>query len=235
MQPATATKIAFHAITLLHLYGITHGWETADGDLFLAYKITRFALMPALALYFIANTKLISDNNLKFVYCALFFSWLGDILLTYKTEINFLSGILAFSTAHVFYITYYLKETGFRHFSILKNKTYLTAPYILVVIFFILKTYDKMGWFAIPIGIYGTVLCSMSLMALNRFNNVASISFVTTYTGSILFVISDFMIGWNVFVETITNTSFAIMVTYIIGQYLIIEGLIKHLKLVYKS
>lgn len=235
MRPETITKIAFHTIALLHLYGLTQGWETATGDLFLAHKITRFALMPALALHFMANTKFFADKNLKLIYGALFFSWLGDILLTYKTELNFLSGIIVFLTAHVFYIRYYFKETGFKHFSIIKSRAYLTVPYILVVILFILKTYDKMGWFAIPIGIYGTVLCSMSLMALNRYNNVASISFVTTYIGSVLFVISDFMIGWNVFIAPITNASFAIMTTYIIGQYLIIEGLIKHLTLVHKS
>lgn len=235
MPPTTATKIAFHAIALIHLYGLTQGWETATGDFFLAHKITRFALMPALALYFIANTKFFADKNLKLVYAALFFSWLGDILLTYKTEANFLSGIIAFLTAHIFYITYYFRETGFKHFSLVRSKSFLVTPYILVVILFILKTYDKMGWFAIPIGVYGTVLCSMSLTALNRYKNVALISFITTYIGSVLFVISDLMIGWNVFVAPITNASFAIMTTYIIGQYLIIEGLAKHLTLVHKS
>jgi uncharacterized membrane protein YhhN len=232
---ATLTKLLFHAISLLHLYGLTKDWEDSVSNLNIVHIITRFSLMPALALYFFSTTVTFKNKVQKLVYTALFFSWLGDILLTYKTEINFLLGIVAFLTAHVFYINYYYKESGFKQFNLLKSKSFLVVPYAIVVILFVLKTYSKMNWFAIPIGVYGTVLCSMSLMALNRFNNVNTASFITTYIGSILFVISDFMIGYNVFVEPITQASFAIMTTYIIGQYLIVQGLIKHLVHVHKS
>ncbi len=229
MKAATLTKLLFHTIALVHLYGITKGCDNSENSFYDIHTATRFLLMPALSLYFFAATQSLKNNTLKFVYAALFFSWLGDILLTYKTELNFLSGILAFLTAHVFYMVYYYKETSFKHFSLLKNKSFLVAPYALVVVLFMLKTYAKMNWFAIPVGVYGTVLSSMSLMALNRYRNVATISFIMTYVGSVIFVISDFMIGWNVFAEPIPHAGFAIMTTYIIGQYLIIEGLIKHL------
>jgi uncharacterized membrane protein YhhN len=235
MKTATFTKLLFHSIALIHLFGITKGWDNSEDSLYHIHIATRFLLMPTLALYFFAATSTIKNNLLKLIFVALFFSWLGDILLTYKTELNFLTGILAFLTAHVFYMIYYYKETSFKHFNLLKSKSFLVAPYALVVILFILKTYTKMNWFTIPIGVYGTVLCSMSLMALNRYKNVATISFIMTYIGSIIFVVSDFMIGYNVFVEPITNASFAIMTTYIIGQYLIVEGLIKHTVFVHKS
>jgi uncharacterized membrane protein YhhN len=232
---ATITKLLFHAISLLHLYGLTKGWEDSTGNLHLLHIVTRFSLMPALALYFFTATASIKCSTLKLVYIALLFSWLGDMLLTYKTEINFLLGIIAFLTAHVFYINYYYKETLFKYFNLLKSKSFLVVPYAIVVVLFILKTYVKMKWFALPIGLYGTVLCNMSLMALNRFKNVTTPSFIITYIGSVLFVVSDFMIGYNVFVEPITQASFAIMTTYIIGQYLIVEGLVRHLAFVHKS
>lgn len=235
MKATTLTKLLFHTIALVHLYGLTKGYDNNESSLYNIHIATRFLLMPTLSLYFFTATQSLKNNMLKFVYAALFFSWLGDILLTYKTETNFLSGILAFLTAHVFYMIYYYKETNFKYLNLLKSKSFLVAPYALVVILFILKTYAKMNWLAIPIGVYGTVLCSMSLMALNRYKNVATISFIMTYIGSIIFVISDFMIGWNVFVEPITHASFAIMTTYIIGQYLIVEGLIKHIVSVHKS
>jgi uncharacterized membrane protein YhhN len=72
-------------------------------------KITKPLLIPVLAGYFIWGTKSFQAGLKKWVLLALFFSWVGDILLMVVTEdpAFFLLGLVAFLLAHVFYIFFF--------------------------------------------------------------------------------------------------------------------------------
>jgi uncharacterized membrane protein YhhN len=221
--------ILFIISSIIHLMSIDAEWHVAINF------ISKAMLMPVLAWYAVSSFSENETPYKRFIFSALAFSWLGDILLTWKEELFFLGGLSAFLIAHLFYIAGYYNETGYKQFNLLKQKTYLVTPYILIVGFFLYKTHANLGMMIIPVGIYSAVLATMSCFAMNRFNNVISKSFWITYIGSLLFMFSDFMIGWTVFYHEVPHSRLIIMATYIAGQFLIINGLVKQNTLVHKS
>jgi len=46
--------------------------------------------------------------------------------------------------------------------------------------------------------------------------------------GALIFMLSDTMLAINKFLEPIAYANVLIMITYIVAQYLIVSGLIKH-------
>jgi uncharacterized membrane protein YhhN len=70
----------------------------------------------------------------------------------------------------------------------------------------------------------------MSMSALNRKGLVSTNSFRLVFFGSVFFVISDSMIALNKFYADIPRSSFLIMLTYFVAQYLIMMGLIAEKK-----
>lgn len=231
MMKSKIAKLLFFINALLHVFCIVNGStfsfeKSSISFTEIIYLITRLLLMPTLAYYAFTSFYNKSNNYLKFIFISLFFSWLGDVLLTFKTPLLFLLGIAAFLTAHVFYIIVYNKESNFSNYYIVKRKPFIMLPYLLVVAVFLWLCFEKLQLFIFPVAIYSFVLSAMSIMALNRFNNVSNASFMITYIGSLLFMFSDLMIGWNTFYKPLPWASLIIMTTYIAGQFLIIEGLI---------
>jgi uncharacterized membrane protein YhhN len=229
MNKKSIALALFVSATVIHLATIIIGNDAFVGMEMINF-ISKAFLMTSLAAYAQFSLKNFEKPYQRFIYSALIFSWMGDILLTWKEELYFLAGLSSFLIAHLFYIATYYNETGFKNFSILKAKPYLVIPYLIVVSVFLFNGYPKLQWMIIPVGVYSLVLSAMSSTALNRYKNVNNTSFWTTYVGSVLFMFSDFMIGWTVFVQDVSYSRFIIMVTYIAGQYLIVEGLINHAK-----
>jgi uncharacterized membrane protein YhhN len=222
----------FFAAAVIHLTGIVLQWHDGDITFKAVLFLSKCLLMPALALYAHFSFQDKTEPYHRFILPALIFSWMGDVLLTWKEPIYFLAGLSAFLVGHIFYMLTYFNETRYKNFNLVKTKPYLIAPYAIVVIFFLSKTYLNLNWFIIPVAIYSMVLESMSLFALNRFNNVNIKSFVLTYIGSLSFMFSDFLIGWTVFYQDIEYSRLIIMITYIGGQFLIIHGLVKRQEVV---
>jgi uncharacterized membrane protein YhhN len=68
----------------------------------------------------------------------------------------------------------------------------------------------------------------MVLQALFRYGYTNTVSFWFVFVGAILFMISDSMIAVNKFLSSFELAGVAIMVTYILAQFLIIKGLLLH-------
>ena len=83
-----------------------------------------------------------------------------------------------------------------------------------------------LGEMRIPVLAYAVVITLMLVFALRRYRGTTAISFSTVAAGAILFIISDSLIAWNTFHETIRYASIAIMSTYVLAQYLIVQGLV---------
>jgi uncharacterized membrane protein YhhN len=227
-------RLFFYA-AILHVVGIILNWNESTVIMQAILFASKALLMPTLLWHAKISLKDFAKPYHRFIFSALIFSWIGDILLTWKEPVYFLSGLCAFLVAHLFYIATYYSETNFKQFNLLKQKPYLVLPYLVIVGFFLFKTHEKLGMFIIPVGIYSLVLGTMSSFALNRYKNVTENSFWFTYIGSLLFMFSDFVIGWTVFAQPLEHSSLIIMNTYITGQFLIIKGLIHQSTPVLKS
>ena len=71
--------------------------------------ITKPLLMPLLAIYLLLQTISATSSLKAWVFLALFFSWVGDILLLFEERASnfFLFGLSAFLIAQVFYIVFF--------------------------------------------------------------------------------------------------------------------------------
>ncbi len=193
-------------------------------------QISKPLLMIALLVFFWSQ----SDNRknerwVKFVTLALVFSWLGDVVLMF-THLNFLlffAGLSAFLVAHIVYIFAFVKAT---------NKGKLTIKLSIVPIFF-LVFFTLLGYLIlpyvdaviqVPITVYAFVLLLMVSAAFFRKGNTNLLSFQWVFVGAILFIVSDSLLAINRFSQTIPYANIAVMVTYIIAQWMIVKGLLYH-------
>jgi uncharacterized membrane protein YhhN len=137
----------------------------------------------------------------------------------------FVFGLAAFLVAHVFYILRFnidhsLKNT-FRSNLVLPNLLVLAYGISLLMYLFPHLPNELKP----PVVAYAITILIMLLAALNRIDYVAKTSGQMVLLGAVLFVLSDSMIAVSSFVAPFTLSGFAIMLTYAVGQYLIVKGL----------
>ncbi len=195
----------------------------------LAY-LTKPLLMIFLALFFYRNIPRPLDRLSKVTIYALFFSWLGDVLLMFQNyqAIYFLFGLVSFLIAHLCYIFAFSKTPKSPKGS---TKTLAVASfvYFLVGVGSISFLQDGLGDMLIPVIVYSLTIIIMNIMAVARYGKVSNSSFWWVMFGAISFLISDSLIAVNKFYTPIPAPSFWIMSTYCLGQFLIVIGILKQL------
>ncbi|MBL7877103.1 MAG: lysoplasmalogenase [Cyclobacteriaceae bacterium] len=215
------TLYAFVLISIAELISVTY----SIGELSLVAKPL---IMIALAAYYFSRTSIRSSLFLT----ALFFCWLGDVLLMfdYRSELFFMAGLGSFLTGHILYILCYQR---FR-FSIATNpllgpqKIRFSLPIILAGTGLVVVLYPKLGDLTMPVVVYALVITFMALQALFRFGYTSTKSFALVFCGALCFMISDSLLAINKFLQAIPFASVWIMSTYMLAQYLIVEGVIAH-------
>ena len=183
-------------------------------------------LMPSLFLYVYLND---SFPTKKILLLALTFSWGGDVLLifTNNNQWFFITGLLAFLTAHILYIVLFSK-LGI-------SKPYKNNPFFWIGIFltvFYLKSILEMllpslGPLKIPVSFYALTISVMLGFAWRGF-----ISWNNNYRfyilfGAIAFIASDSFLAINKFQSPINNAPILIMSTYLAAQFGIVYGVIR--------
>lgn len=195
---------------------------------------TKILLMPLLAIYFFQQIKNIKQY--RSIYFALFFSWIGDILLMFpRNESNpstvkllFVFGLVAFLIAHLNYIIHFVKEVKDKNkATVIIEKPYLILPFVVYGFLMLYFLFPGLGTMKLPVIIYTLIILLMAMAAFNRKNIVQTTSFEFVFIGAVLFVISDSCIAINVFYKPFNFARFVIMSTYIVAQFLIIFGILK--------
>lgn len=182
-------------------------------------------LLPIL-MYWVYNFDTFKTKNL--LLTALFFSWVGDIILMYadKGELYFIFGLVAFLISHIVYIALFNRQLKTENN---KNKliflmgigvilTYLSAMLLLLL--------PSLGDLKIPVIIYAIVISTMLLFAFKgslHWQNPANIFILL---GAIIFVASDSILAINKFYVALPNASFWIMITYLVAQFCITSGVL---------
>lgn len=189
--------------------------------------IAKPLLMPTLALYFVFRSFMNGTNWL--IILALLFGCSGDILLMLENKEKwFMFGMIGFLIGHIFYISAFLISIGDNLINFPIWGLILISP-VLIILFFTFPKYRRhMGEFKIPIYIYMTVILLMHFTSILRLAlfNIYCLCFILVYIGSLLFIFSDSLIAINTFKEDAEISHFYIMITYILGQFLIIQGIL---------
>ena len=227
MNNASLSKIsqyAFYIVSITNLFTQVIKVEWLD-------MLTKPLLMVTLLVYYLSSRTSKPDKLTYLITGALVFSWLGDVLLMLqgRFESLFIFGLGAFLIGHVMYIIGYRfakdQEPNRTYISFIRTRIVFL---LLVGGALIYMLYPTLGDLRIPVIVYTTIIISMGISALLRRGHTSEKSFILIYSGAILFIMSDSMLGINKFLSPLVQSSLLIMATYIAAQFLIVKGILVH-------
>lgn len=195
-------------VTIVHLGAIAAGADAVVGA-------TKPLLMPALLLGLVLGLPVRRSRLLLWGGLALVFSWLGDVLLQNPGDIGFLLGMGAFGLAHLAYLALYLGPLRTRRvpwWGILLGLVWWGGMVGILA--------AHLGGLLVPVALYGLVLGAAAVCALATRPIVA--------VGALVFLVSDTLLALDRFLPgfAFPAIDFSIMLTYTLGQGLIIAGVI---------
>jgi uncharacterized membrane protein YhhN len=196
----------------------------------LGHENIAWYIKPFLIPFLLLVVYLQSDfHSKKFLLTALSFSWFGDIILLFsdRDEMYFIVGLISFLVSPIAYILLFNKQLKPQN---TKNKavfwTGVTAiiMYLIVMIAFLLP---RLGDLTIAVFVYALVISTMLLFAFKGFLIWQTPANWYILMGAVFFVSSDSILAFNKFYKPVVLSSFLIMTTYLIAQYLIVSGILK--------
>jgi uncharacterized membrane protein YhhN len=185
-------------------------------------------LIPVLLTGFVIQAKLFKHSLKKWLLCALFFSWLGDVLLLFQERrpVFFLLGLAAFLIAHIFYIVLF-------HNIRLRQKVKSSIWLLLIVVVYyavlitILSPY--LGNMKLPVRIYGIIISFMFMLAMHMLYISNKKAGRLMMFGALLFIISDSILAVNKFYSSFNYAGILIMFTYALAQLFIVMGVMDYI------
>jgi len=209
--------IGFILIAVLQLLSAFVGWPVVNA-------ISKCLLLPTLAGYYWLSV----DSRSNVFLAALFFCWLGDILLIFPEY--FLGGLAAFLTGHIAYIFSYRQhqwEDNSREL-LVPQKIRFSLPVALTGTGLVVVLYPVLGGLKLPVLLYAMVIVVMVMTALFRYGRTGSSSFWLVFGGAVLFMASDSILAVNKFLAPTSYGQFWIMITYMAAQLMIVTGIVRH-------
>ena len=204
--------------SVLHLYG---SWVRKEK----IRAVTKPMLLLFIILYYITG----GVHIIPLLIAALAASWLGDVLLIPKGNAWFTAGGIAFMLAHFLFIAVYVPQVDFSNVNWFIAVPAAVAYYsISAVIIHLLKptTPKKMQ---IPMYVYLLANSTMNVFALMQLISNPCAGSAVAYIGAVLFFVSDctlFLVRYYKKPDIIFKRHFTVMLTYIVGEFLITQGMI---------
>jgi uncharacterized membrane protein YhhN len=196
--------------------------------------ISKPLIIISLAGYFLSQTNAVTSGFKKWIVAALFFSWVGDVLLIFQDndKLFFILGLSAFLIAHIFYIVFFHQV---RVRESVKSNAWLLLPVVVYYAALITLLSPHLGDMKLPVRIYGIVISFMFMLAMHMIFIKNKIAGRWMMTGALLFVISDSVLAVNKFYQPFQTADVLIILTYGLAQLFIVEGAICHITLNHKE
>ena len=207
--------LPFILLSFTHLIGLFISELPID-------TITKPLLMPSLLFYFLGTAPQ-SPLNI-YVSIALIFSFLGDTLLMFveQNELFFLTGLISFLIAHLVYIIINMSTKNAYEKGLKPQWQDIFFVLFGLVMFSVIK--GGLGEMYFPALVYTVIICLMAITARKRWKKSDSTSFWLVMLGASFFLISDSLLAYREFVQEFPFNKQAIMFTYLLAQFLLIEG-----------
>ena len=169
-------------------------------------------LLSLMMLYLMSSEK---RNGLYLA--ALIFSFLGDVFLLDKNDF-FLFGVGSFLIAQLLFIVVVRKNPP----KLTWRSFWLPAlPFLIYLVLLMSLLFPSLGEMRTPVLVYGIVISLFGITALQAHVLRRDAASRTLLIGVVLFILSDSMIAINKFLEPHMVYPVAIMLTYVLAQYLI--------------
>ncbi len=202
---------------LMHIFAIAKQKEGLQ-------RVTKVLLMPLLALCFFLLWRCTGDEPVPwFVIVALLFGCVGDAcMIDPHHPVAFPLGLAAFSVGHVFYILQMLMITA-------APEPWLIVLLIVVYGAGVVMTLKKLMPY-LPKKLWGgcllymILLSTLSAMAATGMLTDLSLGTACIFVGTLLFLLSDIILSFEIFKGETKNGNLRVMITYIAAQILIAAG-----------
>ncbi len=207
----TLTSILFLLVAIIDVYAVF----TQNKSLEIIFKPL---LMTTLAIVYLVSVK---KPNF-WLMSALFFSFWGDVFLLDKVN-YFVFGLASFLIAHIMYIKMTSKYVqGWTYLKLLKS----AIPFVVLFVGLLSLIYNNLGEMLLPVIVYGVAISIFGAFALLNYSEEKSTANTWLLLGAILFIASDSLIALNNFYTPKRLFDIAIIVLYIVSQYLIVKAVI---------
>jgi len=190
-------------------------------------KPLRNVSKPLLLITLLAYYCLSVQNPSWLVVSAVMLSWLGDVLLIPHGNKWFTAGGISFMASHVLFILSYCEK-----YPVFNNPWYIYVIFgvvyttLVVFIFSKLKPHLPKPLFY-PMALYLLINGAMNSFAIFSVFGGANASTIVTMIGAICFFVSDSTLFFVRFKKDCRiRTHFAVMLTYILAEFLIVLGFI---------
>lgn len=186
-------------------------------------------LMPILLAWFHVAVGPDAGRFGVLVRVALVFSWLGDVALQRDGDGWFAAGLAAFLVAQLTYAAAFAGQAGWGRRR-LPAIAFALATTVIATGTLVGRTvvgHAPRG-LAIPVGLYAAAITAMGTGAALRLGATPLASFALVFVGAEWFVISDSILAANRFVEPLPHARWSVMLTYTLGQFLIVAGCVRH-------
>ncbi|WP_088072898.1 lysoplasmalogenase [Gottfriedia luciferensis] len=175
-----------------------------------------FKLIPMMLIIYYAFSQrpYLSLKYRSLILLGLFFCMIGD-----GTLIWFVVGLSAFLIGHLFYAAGFIAGWRYSTFRMLSLVPIAIYAYFLCSNLVNSLNANGQESLVIPVIAYSVAISTMVFTAIMTGNKSAIF-------GSLLFIISDSILSWDLFVETIKYSSELIMITYYSAQFLIARSIL---------
>lgn len=211
----------FVIVSIAELLAVSRGWAEV-------HILSKSLIMLSLIGYYMGS---VSQRNSHFIR-AMFFCWTGDVLLLKQAdgEIFFILGLVSFLIGHLLYIFAYreLRWADKARGLLMPQKIRVSFPVALAGTGLIVVLLPTLGGLMVPVIVYAIVLMGMVMASFFRYGRTTPDSFLLVAAGAMLFMVSDSILAINKFRSPFELAGPLIMLTYILGQFLIAEGVIRH-------
>lgn len=180
--------------------------------------VTQWFLMPALAATLWCTTAASRSRLVRLTLLALGLSWVGDTLPDgFTGDAAFLAMVGGFLCAQVVYVVAFWPS--WRQ-SVLVRHPAATAVYVFLAVALVaLCLPGAPGVLGVAVVVYAVLLTMMAVLATGVHR--------LAWLGGLLFLFSDAMIALGAFADVVPPMSgFWIMATYVLGQVLIVAGVV---------
>jgi uncharacterized membrane protein YhhN len=174
--------------------------------------------------YFYLGSKQFNIEDRSPIILALVLMILGDLAFLHSDNFfSFTTGLLLYLAANIMYlIAFYSKvsynaRNGLIYWSIVLG--FSTCLLLLI--------YDGIGIFLLPVILFMIAAFGMMQTTLLRFSTTNKESFFLVFIGAVLFVTAECIIAIEKFYEPIPFNKVLVTVTYGLGNFLIIKGILK--------
>lgn len=202
----------------------------ATGSLSVQY-FSKPLLMLILLGYYCAGTKNFAAPVKYLMVAALVFSWFGDVLLLLDKQYKsfFIYGLIAFLTAHIFYIFYFLKIRKANGVAHLPRRAIFAAIAVYTISLFLFLA-PNVKSLLVPVAVYALVISTMLAVSVAAFDFARQSFGKICVAGTLLFIVSDSILAINRFAAPFEFAPVFVMLTYGLAQFLIAEGSLRNLR-----